>query len=175
MLFFFLMSGGGWKIKYVPIVVNTTNMLFWVRILILLFAIAVVAFAFVDDTCGIADTFVSSPFYRCHESPCRAKGERGCCECPACAWFVDRHYHGRCVRRGDAPDSCLNRQHYASTYPRGYWYHPSNWAFWNSRPNPEVSCLAKDPWGRCIQPATQRSPPPRVRHRRGRRRHRRWL
>ena len=120
------------------------------KLLVCLLIIVVIVYACFEDYS--IDSF--SPFYRCN-GPCYNKGERDCCRCPRCSWFIDRNYNGMCIQRGSGPDSCLNRRYYSSTYPNRYWYHPSNWAFWNSRQHKEESCLVKDSWGRCIEPATE--------------------
>ena len=137
------------------------------QILICLLVVAIIVYVCIDDYS--IDAFRS--YYDCR-GPCHTKGERKCCNCQKCAWFIDRNYNGRCIRQGNGPDSCLNRRHYSSPYSQGSWYHPSNWFFWNSRSSPEESCLVKDSWGRCIEPASApvHVPP---RHRRRRRRHRR--
>ena len=141
-----------------------------IRLLICLLVIVLLCYVILDIT--HTDTFYAH--YPCH-GPCYSKNERTCCQCPRCAWFIDHNYNGRCVRRGNAPDSCLNRApriHY--TYPyyhSNWWYHPSNWFVWNNRPRPEESCLVKDSWGRCIEPAT---PPPHRRRGRHRRRRHWW-
>lgn len=106
--------------------------------------------------------------------PCRSKGERDCCACSKCAWFVDGNYNGRCIRRGTGPDSCLmrtsphNRHYYSRPNPYA-WYSPYRWRWNDGIRRPIVHRgpgWVKDGWGRWI-----RSSRPMIgRRRRGRRR-----
>ena len=96
--------------------------------------------------------------------PCRTKGERDCCACAKCAWFVDDNYNGRCIRRGTGPDSCLMRTSHHNNYA---WYSPHRWYYGNRRPIVHRGPgWVKDSWGRWIRA----SPARRGRHNRHRRR-----
>lgn len=149
----------------------------FVYILLCLLIIVLAVYSCLEHT--NPDTFHS--YHQC-SSPCHTLGEHNCCQCPNCSWFINRNYSGRCIRRGTGPDSCLNRQQqqYVPSHPLVYneirtpWYHPRNLFYWQNRNRPEDSCLVKDSWGRCIEPASGTVPlRHHMHHRRNRRRRRR--
>ena len=141
------------------------------HILLGLLIVAMVAYMCVEQM-QTSDTFYNHP---CN-GPCRFKGERECCQCPRCAWFIDRNYNGRCIRRGTGPDSCQNNRNtyfhpgvsVAQPVIVQPWYHPSRWSYWGDRSvHHRGPGWVKDSWGRWI-----RSAPRTHRHRRrGRRFH----
>ena len=102
--------------------------------------------------------------------PCHRKGERDCCACAKCAWFIDHNYNGRCIRRGTWPDSCLMRpsyyhghhqahhhghhsRHQSYHSPRAHpWYSPYRWYYSSQRPVVHRGPgWVKDSWGRWIR------------------------
>lgn len=113
--------------------------------------------------------------------PCRRKGERTCCSCAKCAWYIDDNYNGRCIRRGTGPDSCLLRPSYRQGHhyrPRRRHHRPRRWFSRHNRSNnlrsrPVVHRRpgwVKDGWGRWIRAVPASSRPSRHAHRRNTRR-----
>ena len=128
----------------------------YLRILLGLLIVALVVYICIEQM-TVHDTFNN---HSC-DGPCKFKGERRCCQCPQCAWFIDRTYNGRCIRRGTGPDSCLNNRN-THFYPGisvaqpvivQPWYHPGRWFYSGQRPVRGPGWV-KDRWGRWIRSAS---------------------
>ena len=96
-----------------------------VSVLFLLFLIVMLFSAMGGALFAYTDTFRGRYTQRTCAGPCAQKSERLCCSCAKCAWFIDDHYNGQCIRRGTGLDSCLRYPSYY--YGHRYNYYPQRW------------------------------------------------
>lgn len=132
------------------------------QILVGVLAIALISYVIV---CGLHPTDTFGVWYNPCGGPCHRKGERDCCACAKCAWFIDPNYNGQCIRRGTGPDSCLMRP----SYHHGHHYSYPTRSWYSQRRRPIVHRgpgWVKDSWGRWIRAS------PSIRRGRGRGRRR---